>query len=112
MTTWTTPTITKEWETFVPAPPKVQIEDLEKWTRREGIETITEAKIQLNGTTDAATQFRNLLRLARAGKKVTTTVEIKTRIYQTNMQLDARFQADDAGLDTPAAKILDDIARW
>lgn len=112
MTTWTTATMPKEWETFEPAPPKVQIEDLEKWTRREGVEKITEAKIRLTGTTDAATQFRNLLRLARAGKKVTTTVEIKTRTYQTNMRLEANFQADDTGLDTPAAKILDDIARW
>jgi hypothetical protein len=28
------------------------------------------------------------------------------------MRLEANFQADDTGLDTPAAKILDDIARW
>ena len=112
MTTWTTPTIPKEWENFEPAPIKVQIDDLEKWTRREGIEKITEAKIRLTGTTDAATQFRNLLRLARAGKKAVTTVDIKTRIHQTNMQLEVRFQADETGLDMPAAKILDDIARW
>jgi hypothetical protein len=112
ITTWTTETITKEWETFEPTPLKVQLEDLEKWTRREGIENITEAKITVSGTTDAATQFRNLIRLAKAGKKITTTVEIKTRTYQTNIQLEANFTADDAGLETPAAKILDDIGRW
>jgi len=112
ITTWTTETITKEWETFEPAPPKVQLEDLEKWRRREGIENITEAKIKISGTTDAATQFRNLIRLAKAGKRITTSVEIRARTYQTNIQLEANFQADDAGLETPAAKILDDIGRW
>jgi len=112
ITTWTAETITKEWETFEPAPPKVQLEDLEKWTRREGIDAITEAKIIVSGTTDAATQFRNLIRLAKAGKKITTTVEIKARTYQTNIRLEANFSADDAGLETPAAKILDDIGRW
>jgi ABC-type dipeptide/oligopeptide/nickel transport system ATPase subunit len=112
LTPWTTETITKEWETFEPAPPKVQLEDLEKWTRREGIENITEARIIVSGTTDAATQFRNLVRLSKAGKKISTTVEIKARTYQTNLTLDATFRTDDAGLETPAAKILDDIGRW
>jgi len=112
LTPWTTETITTEWETFEPAPPKLQLEDLEKWTRREGITTITEAKIKLNGPTDIATQFRNLIRLAKAGKKISTTVEIKTRTYQTNHKLEANFQAENEGLETPAAKILDDIARW
>lgn len=108
---WTTETI-KEWETFEPAPPKVQLEDLEKWTRREGIDTVTEARITVSGTTDAATQFRNLVRLSKAGKKISTTVEIKASTYQTNLSLNATFKADDAGLETPAAKILDDIGRW
>jgi hypothetical protein len=112
LTPWTTETITKEWETFEPAPPKVQLEDLEKWTRREGIENITEARVTVSGTTDAATQFRNLVRLSKAGKKISTTVEIKARIFQTNLTLDTTFKADDAGLETPAAKILDDIGRW
>jgi hypothetical protein len=109
---WTTETITKEWETFEPQPPKIQLEDLEKWTRREGIDTVTEARIKVSGTTDAATQFRNLVRLSKAGKKISTTVEIKARTFQTNLSLDATFKADDAGLETPAAKILDDIGRW
>ncbi len=112
LTTWTEETISKEWETFEPAPPKVQLEDLEKWTRREGINTVTEAKIKLSGSTDVATQFRNLIRLAKAGKKISTTVEIKARTFQTNLTLDATFRADDTGLETPAAKILDDIGRW
>jgi plastocyanin len=102
----------QEWATFEPAPPKVQLEDLEKWTRREGIDTVTEARIKVSGTTDAATQFRNLVRLSKAGKKISTTVEIKARTYQTNLSLDATFRTDDAGLETPAAKILDDIGRW
>jgi hypothetical protein len=85
---------------------------LEKWTRREGIENITEARIRVSGTTDVATQFRNLVRLAKAGKKITTTVEIRARTSQTNIRLEANFSADDAGLETPAAKILDDIGRW
>jgi hypothetical protein len=102
----------KEWETFEPAPPKVQLEDLEKWTRREGIDTVTEATIKVSGTTEAATQFRNLVRLSKAGKKISTTVEIKASTYQTNLSLNATFKADDAGLETPAAKILDDIGRW
>jgi len=109
---WITETMPKEWETFEPAPPKVQLEDLEKWTRREGIDTVTEARIKVFGTTDAATQFRNLVRLSKAGKKISTTVEIKARTYQTNLSLDATFRTDDAGLETPAAKILDDIGRW
>jgi hypothetical protein len=50
--------------------------------------------------------------LAKAGKKITTKVEIRARTYQTNIQLEASFTADDAGLETPAAKILDDIDRW
>jgi len=112
LTPWTTETITKEWEPFEPAPPKVQLEDLEKWTRREGIHTLTEAKIKVSGSTDVATQFRNLIRLAKAGKKISTTVEIKARTFQTNLTLDATFRADDTGLETPAAKILDDIGRW
>jgi predicted transport protein len=101
-----------DWEIFEPAPVKYQLEDLEKWTRREGIGTVTETKIRGNGTTDAATQFRNLLRLAKAGKKISTTVEVKARNRQTNLELDVTFKADDAGLETPAAKILDDIGRW
>ncbi|MEM3760331.1 MAG: DUF499 domain-containing protein, partial [Candidatus Bathyarchaeia archaeon] len=111
-TTTTQEPIKPEWEVFEPAPPKLQLEDLDKWIRREGIETITEATIQISGTTDAATQFRNLIRLAKAGKKASTTVEAKARTYQTNLTLDATFRADDTGLETPAAKILDDIARW
>jgi hypothetical protein len=109
---WTAETITREWEIFEPQPPKVQLEDLEKWTRREGIDTVTEARIRVSGTTDAATQFRNLVRLSKAGKKISTTVEIKARTFQTNLSLDATFRTDDAGLETPAAKILDDIGRW
>ncbi|MEM2463892.1 MAG: hypothetical protein QXY07_04335, partial [Candidatus Bathyarchaeia archaeon] len=110
--TVTPPQVRPEWEIFEPAPPKIQLEDLEKWIRREGIETATEATIQVTGTTDAAIQFRNLIRLAKAGKKVSTTVEIKARTYKTNLMLDVTFRADDAGLETPAAKILDDVARW
>ena len=110
---WTNVTVPKpDWETFEPAPVKIQIDDLEKWIRRESIETVTETKIKLTGTTDAATQFRNLLRLAKAGRKVSTTVEVKARSRQTNLDIDITFKAEDAGLDTPAAKILDDIARW
>jgi len=112
ITRWTTETIPKEWEPFEPAPPKVQLEDVERWRRREGIDTLTEAKIRVSGTTDLATQFRNLIRLAKAGKKISTTVEIKARTYKTNLTLDATFRADDEGLETPAAKILDDIGRW
>jgi hypothetical protein len=108
----TTETIPKEWEPFEPAPPKVQLEDLERWRRREGIDIVTEAKIRVSGSTDVATQFRNLIRLAKAGKKISTTVEIKARTFQTNLTLDANFRADDEGLETPAAKILDDIGRW
>ena len=111
-TEWTQPPLTREWETFEPAPPKVQLEDLEKWIRREGIDTATEARIRVFGTTDTATQFRNMVRLSKAGKKISTTVEIKTRTFQTNLSLDATFKTDDAGLETPAAKILDDIGRW
>jgi len=107
-----TPSPTGGCEIFEFAPPKIQLEDLEKWIRREGVTAITEAKIKINGSTDVATQFRNLIRLAKAGKKIFTTVEIKTRTYQTNHRLEANFQADDTGLETPAAKILDDVARW
>ena len=80
--------------------------------RRENIETVTETTIKLTGTTDAAAQFRNLLRLAKAGKKVQTKVEVQAHNRQTNMDIDINFKADDSGLDTPAAKILDDLARW
>jgi len=31
---------------------------------------------------------------------------------ETNLRLDCIFEADDTGLDTPAAKLLDDIGRW
>ncbi len=72
--------------------------------RRESIETVTETKIKLTGTTDAATQFRNLLRLAKAGKKVPTTVEVQAHNRQTNVDIDIDFKADDTGLDTPAPK--------
>jgi plastocyanin len=110
---WTTVTVPKpDWEIFESAPVKIQIDDLEKWIRRESIDIVTETKMKLTGTTDAATQFRNLLRLAKAGKKVSTTVEVKARNRQTNLDIDISFKAEDAGLDTPAAKILDDLARW
>jgi len=39
-------------------------------------------------------------------------VEISARTFLTNLTLDVTFKADDAGLETPAAKILDDIGRW
>lgn len=104
--------IFKEWEEFELMRPKLLLEDLEKWIRRESIETITEAEIQMTGTSDIAIQFRNLIRLVKAGKKVSTIVEAKASTDDTNLKLDVRFKADDAGLETPAAKILDDIARW
>ncbi|MCX7822178.1 MAG: DUF499 domain-containing protein [Syntrophobacterales bacterium] len=99
-------------EIFEPAPPKIQFEDLDRWIKREGVNEITEAKVRVIGTTDVALQFKNLVRLARAGRKVQTSVQIKSRTYQTNMILDVSFSADDVGLDAPAAKILEDIARW
>lgn len=111
-TPWETKPLTPEWETFEPAPPQLQLEDLGRWVRREGIESISEAIIQISGTTDAAIQFRNLIRLAKAGKRISTSVELKARAYQTNLTLDATFKALDDGLNKPAAKILDDIARW
>ncbi len=111
-TQWTKETISKEWEIFEAAPLNVQLDDLEKWARREGIESLSEIKITVSGTTDAATQFRNLIRLAKADKKITTLVEISARTFLTNLTLDVTFKADDAGLETPAAKILDDIGRW
>ena len=94
----TMPIVKPEWENFEPAPVKIQIDDLEKWIRRESIDKVTETKIIITGTTDAATQFRNLLRLAKAGKKVSTTVEVKARNRQTNVDIDIAFKADDAGL--------------
>ncbi|MCX8151317.1 MAG: DUF499 domain-containing protein [Candidatus Bathyarchaeota archaeon] len=109
---WTTTLPKSDWETFEPAPVNIQIDDFEKWIRRENIDTLNETHIKITGTTDAATQFRNLLRLAKAGKKVTTTVEVKAQNRQTNLNIDINFKADDTGLETPAAKILDDIARW
>ena len=112
ITTWTTPTLPKEWEHFEPAPPKVQLDDVDRWKRREGIETLTEVQIKVSGSSDAATQFRNLIRLAKAGKKIQTKVEITVRTYQTNLTLDATFSADDEGMENPAAKFMDDIARW
>ncbi|MGB9882271.1 MAG: DUF499 domain-containing protein [Methanomassiliicoccales archaeon] len=109
---WTRETVTKGSEIFEPAPPKVQLEDLDKWIRKEGITTITEAMIKITGPSDIATQFRNLIRLVRAGKRISTTVEIKTRTCKTDHELQANFRAEDDGLEAPAAKILDDIARW
>ncbi|MEM4234563.1 MAG: DUF499 domain-containing protein [Candidatus Methanomethylicaceae archaeon] len=97
---------------FPPAPPKLQFEDLDKWIRREGIIAVTEAKIELLGTTDAAIHFRNLVRLARAGRKVLSEVSVTARVYQTNLKLDVNFSADEKSLDAPAAKILDEIGRW
>lgn len=104
--------IPPEWELFEPAPIKIQLEDLERWRRREGIETTKEAKIKVYGSTEIATQFRNLIRLAKAGKKISINVEIKARTFQTNLKVDTTFIADDTGLETPAAKILDDMGRW
>jgi len=92
--------------------PKIQLEDLDRWVRREGIETLSEALIRVSGTTDVAPQFRNLIRLARAGRRASTRVRTRTRIYQTNLTLDCTFEADDTGLDTPASKILDDMSKW
>ena len=105
--------ISPEWETLEPLSPKLELEDLDKLIRRKGIETITEAVIEISGTSDASTQFRNLIRLAKAGKKVSTTIEVKAKTYQPpSLALEATFEADDDGLKSPAAKILDDIARW
>ena len=33
-------------------------------------------------------------------------------MLQTDLQLDCTFEANDTGLDKPASKILDDMARW
>ncbi|MEM3380920.1 MAG: DUF499 domain-containing protein [Candidatus Bathyarchaeia archaeon] len=104
--------VPREWETFESAPPYITLEDLDKWIRREGIETITEAKIQISGASAAATQFRNLLRLVRVGRKISTSVKMRTCTRQTGLLLDATFEAEDDGLEKPASKILDDIARW
>lgn len=99
-------------EIFEPAPPKLQLEDLDRWIRREGVDTIKEATIKFIGTTNVALQFKNLVRLARAGRKAATSVEIRARTYQTNLNLDLNFRAEESGLELPAAKILDDIPRW
>jgi hypothetical protein len=101
-----------DWEIFEPSLPKILLEDLERWVKREGVEAATEVAIQVSGTTDVAMQFRNLLRLLRAGKKLSINVEVKARTLQTDVTLDVTFKAHDEGLEKPAAKILDDIARW
>ena len=101
-----------EWELFEMAPPAVQLKDLDRWMHREGIDTLSEAKIKIRGSTDVATQFRNLIRLAQAGRRLLSKVELKARTFETNLRLECTFEADDTGLDTPAAKFLDDIGRW
>ena len=103
---------TPETTVFDMLQPKIQLEDLDKWIRREGIETLSEASIRISGTTDVAPQFRNLVRLARAGKRATATVNTTIKVYEPNLTLDCTFKADDKGLDTPASKILDDMAKW
>ena len=99
-------------EIFEPSPPKSLLEDLERWIKREGVKTATEATIKISGTTNEAIQFRNLLRLLRSGKKLSTTVCVKMRTFLTDLTLDVNFEARDEGLEKPAAKILDDVAKW
>jgi hypothetical protein len=106
-----TPTI-PEWEPFEMATVNTQLKDLDRWVNREGVDTLSEAIIKLRGSTDVATQFRNLIRLARAGRRLTTKVKVSARVLETNLRLECVFEADDTGLDTPAAKLLDDIGRW
>ena len=103
---------TPETTVFDMMQPKIQLEDLDKWIRREGIDTLSEASIRISGTTDAAPQFRNLVRLARAGKRATATVKTTVKVYEPNLTLDCTFKADDKSLDTAASKILDDMAKW
>jgi hypothetical protein len=88
------------------------IEDLEKWARREGIETATEVTIRILGATDVATQFINLLRLLRAGKKFSTEVKVKTKASSPDLKLEITLETDEKGIEKPAVKILNNIAGW
>lgn len=101
-----------EWEPFEMAPPSTQLGDLERWVNREGIDTVSEAIIKVKGPTDVATQFRNMIRLARAGRHLVSRVKVTARTLETNLRLECTFEADDSGLDAPVAKLLDDIGRW
>jgi hypothetical protein len=104
--------ISPEKETFEPLPPRMLIEDLEKWARREGIETATEVTIRILGATDVATQFINLLRLLRAGKKFSTEVKVKTKASSPDLKLEITLETDEKGIEKPAVKILNNIAGW
>ena len=104
--------ISSEKEIFEPLPPSMLIEDLEKWARREGIEAATEVTIQISGATNAATQFINLLRLLRAGKKISTKVKVETKASLSDLRLEVTLEADEKGLEKTAVKILSNIAGW
>ena len=101
-----------EYETFEPMSPKLQLEDLERWVKREEIEEVTEAEITLVGSSDMAIQFKNLIRLLRAGKKASTKVKVEAGTYHDNrLKLNVTLEANDEGLDAPPTKILDELAK-
>ena len=104
--------ISPEEEIFESLPPRMLIDDLEKWERREGVETATEVTVQILGATDAATQFINLLRLLRAGKKFSTKVKVETKASLSDLRVEVTLEADEKGLEKSAAKILSNMAGW
>lgn len=101
-----------EVEIFDPLPVSTQLEDLSKWMKREGFGFATRIAITVTGSTSAAPQFRNLLRLLKSCKGSSVAVEAKVAFSKQKLSVDISFRAEDEGLDAPAAKILDGIPSW
>lgn len=106
------PTLPPEWKQFEYMKPSSQLEELERWVRREGVEFLSDAEISLRGTSEVAPQFRNLLRLSSAGRRLSLSVKVTLGAENANLQLHCEFHSNEKGLEEDAAKILDDAARW
>ena len=100
-------------EHFEPLKPSSQLEELDRWIRRDGVESISDAEITLRGNSELLAQFRNLIRLTSTGeRKLLPHVRVTVTGEEAGFRLNCEFEAEPTGLEKPAAKIIDDAARW
>lgn len=102
----------REWETFELMTPSSQLEELDRWVRSEGVEFLSDAEITARGSSELIPQFKNFVTLSSAGRSLSPKIRLTLDSQDPNMKLHCDFECNEKGLEQPAAKVLDDAARW
>lgn len=94
---------------------KTLLGDLEKWARKEAIQSVSMVEIRIVGSVSASTSVRNLVRLVRSARRTDTELRVKITGAAENgggdLSLDLRLSGD--ALDSsPLLKALESARTW